>query len=303
MQRKARVRTTLAGIALLVLAFPRSAVADSGAFDDPKDSSGALDIARISHENDDDSATYRVEFHEPFTLDDVDGLAWEFDFNSDDRPAEACALMGKIGTTGILRASFYRDCGPEAWATADARLGERAIEFTLPLIDLVEGGGLRPGEPYGYRVIARDRSGIEDTAPEQTLVPHEDVPAPTARPGSAETELGYPGERAGSGAGNAARPAGAEDSLVPGAGEGPAAGNDDGLLGVSFRFGPIPVCSGISCFALGVGAPIGVYALFRFAVRARTRRREPAGQQAPAPDDATSGDEAPRSHPGHSSFV
>jgi hypothetical protein len=296
-----------ASVALLVLALaaflPRNAAAESASFDDPKDPGGALDIARIGHVNDDDSATYRVEFHESFGLDDIDGLAWEFDFNGDGRPAEACALMRKIGTTGVMRASFFRDCGPEAWATADARVEDRAIEFTLPLIDLVEGGGLRPGEVYSYRVIARDASGVEDTAPEQALAQHEDVPAPTARPGSAETELGFPGERGSAGAGNAARPAGSEDRLVPGVGEGPAPAEGH-AKGVGFRFGPIPVCSGASCFAVGVGAPIAAYALFRIGSRVvRAHRRMEAPAVPVAVDDDPSLEPEPRSHPGHSSFV
>jgi hypothetical protein len=300
-------RTRTASVALFVVALlsmlPTGAAADSASFDDPKDSNGALDIAKIGHTNDEDTATYRIEFHDQFGLDDVDGLAWEFDFNGDGRPAEACALMRKIGTTGTLRASFFRDCGPEAWATADARIEERAIEFALPLIDLVEGGGLRPGETYSYRVVARDADGVEDTAPEQELAQHEDVPAPTARPGSAETELGFPGESGAAGAGNAARPAGSEDQLVPGEGEGPAP-TEGRAKGVSFRFGPIPVCSGASCFAVGVGAPIAAFVLYKLGSRIVRARRHEDPPAAPLDNDEQApADTRPRSHPGHSSFV
>lgn len=290
-----RAIVTLLALAV-ALAVPRAALADSARFDDPDDTNGALDIASVSHDNDDETATYRVDFHDPFRLEDVDGLAWEYDFDADGEPSEACALMRKIGTTGILRASFYRDCGPEVWATADARTSDRAIEFSLPLIDLVEGGGLRPGEPYSYRVVAKDSSGVEDVAPEERLAPHEDVPAPTARPGSAETELGFPGEQAADGAGNAARPAGAEDRLIPGEGEGPAPEGAGAPARVRLRFGPIPICAGASCFALGVGAPAAVFVLIKLVVPRVRARRKPSG------DIAAERTQASRSHPGHPTF-
>ena len=281
-----RVRKHLvAATVLLVLLWAGSAAADSGSSDDPRDTGGKLDVARVAHGNDGENATYRLETHEAFDIADVFQISWQFDFDQDGNPADACVLMKRIGTTHILRAELYGECGQETWATADARLTSNSIEFSLPLIDLVEGGGLQPGRDYSYRVTTQDSGGAEDTVPEEGLAVHEDVPAPTPRPGSAETQLGYEGDeglRRGAGGGARSAVEAREEGAIDVDGR-PA----EGIIGEEvrsasanrpeFRFGPVPVCSGSFCFAVAAGVPLLAAAVFVL-TRIALRRRRAAGR-------------------------
>ena len=297
-----RASRTVGAVLFLLLAVMQHARADSASFEDPRDG-GVFDVARVGHSNDGEQATYRIETYDAFRLSDITEITWNFDFDGDGNATDACAVMKQIGTTSILRASFYRDCGQETWATADARVGDRTIEFSLPLIDLVEGGGLRPGADYSYRVVARDASGHEDTAPQDSLAEHVDVPAPTPRPGSAETELGFRGDAgAEAGAGGRGRTAeqardeGSLDATEAAARAGQPAG--EGLAAPRFRFGPIPVCSGSTCIAVALAVPAfaaAVYVLARGVWRRRNRpAKAPSGRFIERPDETGA-----RSHPGH----
>jgi hypothetical protein len=304
--RLVRRLSVLGCIAVLTVVAAASVRADAGGANDPDDSAGRLDIRRVSHVNDDDSVTYRLETYEPFGVDDIYLIDWAFDFNGDGMPADACIRLQRLGTTDTLRGAFFGECGPETWATSDARIVDgNALEISFPLIDLVEGGGLQPGSTYAYRVTASDTNRIEDTAPEDQLVEHSDVPAPTARPGSADTQLGFPGERAEPGdpapAGRAQQ-TGAEGAAVGAEPSGDGDAKADGPLAAIPVIGNL--CSGPMCFAIGVGAPaivVVVLALILMAIRARRRLRSsgPDDHATAAHEYEAAPDQAARSSPGN----
>lgn len=309
-------RTTLLVMALAALTLARHPVrADAGARSDPDDSPGRLDISRIGHTNDGENVIYRLETYDGFVVDDVKLITWDFDFNNDGKAADACILIERIVTEPILRGGFYSECGPELWSTADARQEGNVLEITIPVLDLVEGGGLRPGDAYGYRVVTRDIDGVEDPAPDEALVEHTGTPEVTARPDAGDTILGYPGEdtRAPgrSQGGGQTAPAAEEQPAGSSSATTDSASTDDvgrGFAGTATASTPeadetgaldrIPVigsfCSGTLCFVMGLLSPL-LAAVVGLAVVVRVRRRRRLG--APVQDDPgsalTTGDTSP----------
>ena len=280
------VRRTTALIVVLLLAMNGRALADDGSFDDPDDSSGRLDIRRVSHTNSDDSVTYRIDFEDQLRLEDVDLISWGFDFTDDGNPADACILLQRIGSLRVLRGAFYPECGPEVWSTNDARVEGSALEITFSLLDLVEGGGLRPGEPYSYRVSVRDHDQVEDSAPDDALVEHTDIPEVTPRPGSADTLLGNAGEGTRlPGRSHGETDAGGDPDDGTQARTAESAEEADGPLDGGPLAG-VPVigdlCTGSMCFALGLGIPV-VAAIVGWFVVTTLRRRRSSGPPGDAP--------------------
>jgi hypothetical protein len=245
--------------------------------------------------------TYAVEMFDAIDLDDFYLLRWDFDFDADGTPAEACVLVSRDTTTDILNAALLGGCGQESWSTATARIVDGAtIEFTMNLLDLVEGGHMRRGRPYGYRVTATDQHRVKDTAPPEGLIEHTDVPVPTPRPGIENTLIGArtdgrtTGDRDADGTEGGGAPG--DPSAAPGEGEGATPGQGRLVLSV-----PIigNLCSGSLCFAMGAGAPLAgaLMAWVIFAsLRSRKRRGAPSTPSLPRVVDHGADT---RSHPGH----
>lgn len=279
----ARRLSTVLALLLVALAstFAR-AHADPGSGSDPDDTAGPLDVKVLSHENDDTTITYRLEFSEPVRLADVWTIRWEFDFNGDDNTGDACIVFSRLGSTDTLRGSLAAECGPEVWATTDARfVADNAIEMTLQLIDLVECCGLKSGS-YSYQVTTLDHDRVEDHAPEGTLVRHDGIEAPDPRPGSQETVQGSSGDDA---------PSGFLERV--GSALGTAISKVGGGVSGAFVFAARGLCAGPSCITLGLLAPV-IAAFVAWPVLRAIRRR----QERP---DAENGP-VPRSQPGNTPF-
>ncbi|HYZ93036.1 MAG TPA: hypothetical protein VFA34_11710 [Actinomycetota bacterium] len=296
-----RLRSKIAATAtsVLLVALAPVARADSGSSADPDDAAGVLDVKSMSHSNNSESVTYRLEMYEPFAPSEVFSLLWEFDFNGDGVPAEGCIRFSRLGlTTNILRGSLSEECGPEVWATADARfVSGNAIEITLPLIDLVECCRLQSGT-YGYRVTTLDFNGVEDVAPEGSLVSHGGISAPEPRRGADETVPTRAEGSRRSGGGVFERIGEFVDNVV-GETVGDVVGAVAGGIGGAFIFATSGLCSGSSCFAIGLGAPVLAAILALFVIRAVQRRRRLL-----TPDQDEHSDLwKPRSQTGNSSFA
>ena len=285
-------------MSLFLIALSTVARADSGSSNDPDDAAGPLDVKSMSHTNNSESATYRLEMYEPFTSSDAHSILWEFDFNGDGIPSEGCIRFSRLGlTSNILRGSLSEECGPEVWATADAQfVSENAIEITLALIDLVECCRLESGT-YGYRVTTLDFNGVEDIAPEGGLVSHGGISAPEPRPGSDETVPSRAKGTTDSEEGIFQRLGEFVDNVV-GERVGGVVGAVAGGVAGAFVFAASGLCSGGSCFAIGLGVPLVAGIVGVLAIRAIQRRRKQASDQERYEDSRS-----PRSQAGNVAFA
>jgi len=262
-------------VASVVIVVP--ARADSGSWSDPGANGGPLEIKSLSHTDSETAITYRIEFYKPVRLTDIWTLLWEFDFNGDGTPGEACIRFSRLGGSQILRGVLSANCGPEVWATTDARFtGDNTIEMTLQLIDLVECCGLRSGT-YGYRLTTTDHKAQGDHAPDQGLVLHKGIRAPAPRSSSQQTQDGGGGQTARRGDGVGAGIGGFIDKAVGG-------------VSGAFSFAARGLCAGPSCMSLGFGVPVVAIVVGWLVVQAIRRRRAGAARD-------------PRSQPGNIPFA
>jgi hypothetical protein len=161
---------SLLGALLIVGAAGRPAFAGAGESTDPAEGSSNLDIKRVYHSDGDGYVTYGLETYDGYDVgDDFYTVQWDFDFNNDGQPGDACIRVEQ-STEETLRAVLYTDCGPESFGTAEVRKDGNTIEFRFPVKDLVDVG-MVSGQTYGYRVTARDLQNHEDVTPDgRTLV-------------------------------------------------------------------------------------------------------------------------------------
>lgn len=181
----ARLQLRYAGLlacVIFLLGMTGRAVADAGDFSDPDDTNGALDVAKVSHSDDEENVTYRVEMHDGFDVErDFFLIQWDFDLDGDGVPQESCIQLEQIGNDeGGLQAALYPGCGPETYATAAATRDGNAIEVRFPLRDVVLGAALPANKKFAYRVTAKDRSSNVDIVPNDGLVEQGGLPEPPA---------------------------------------------------------------------------------------------------------------------------
>jgi LPXTG-motif cell wall-anchored protein len=193
-------------VVLVTIALGPTPSAGAAASDPDETDSGKLDVKTLSQRDGqldadaEEDVMWVVDFHEAFTPEtDFFKIQWDFDFNGDGVPSEACLSLEQV-TPGVLRGTMFPGCGSENVGTNDATLeptdAPTHIELKFPKSALV-ASGLQSNAPfYDYKVVSTDLTAASDTAPDTGLTRHtfgEVDPTPTPDPGASPTPTPDPG--------------------------------------------------------------------------------------------------------------
>src|SRR5687768_9099018 len=140
--------------------------ARAAASDPNETDSGKLDIKTLSHRDGqldgdaEEDVMWVLDFHEAFTpATDFFKIQWDFDFNGDGVPAEACLSLEQV-SPGVFRGTMFPGCGSENVgtndATADPPTAPTHIELKFPKSSLVAAGMQSNAAFYNYRVVSTD---------------------------------------------------------------------------------------------------------------------------------------------------
>jgi len=183
-KRPALALTALFAVALLA-GSPKALAADG--YSKPRESQSRLALKQVNDATGEQTVMYRVETYDGYdNVRDFSIMRWYFDLNGDGKYADMCIRLQSVGD-GRLRAEFYPKCGGFVWSTAEARKpAPNVVEFSLLIRDLINGGGVVPGRPFGYRVETEDFNGRTDWIPDRGVIrqaplPHMSVAELTGR--------------------------------------------------------------------------------------------------------------------------
>jgi hypothetical protein len=160
------VKRFAAAAIVFVCATTLAPIAGASTYTQPRDSASKLAIKSVSDTTQAQTVTYRIETYAGWdNVKDFSIIRWYFDLAGKGKFTEMCILLEGVGD-GRLRAEFYPKCGPVVWSTAEARKpAANVVEFDLLIRDLINGGGVVPGQPLHYRVYSEDFNGGHDWAP------------------------------------------------------------------------------------------------------------------------------------------